>query len=135
MLNSHEAICRYLCSKFSKEEPGIFAILLFNKNYEFITFERLDRNKDNQHISHTEWLMQAARNRVLKYNAAYVVLAQNRPPREMEDVFADVLRAAGLNTILGAENVGFHDYINVWGKKTFSLARVGAIVKIRLDFI
>ena len=122
-LSNPALVKQYLLSRMSHLPNEVFAVLFLNNQHRIISYEELFFGTINSASVHPRVVAQ----RVLKLNAAAVILAHNHPSAVAEASIADIAITRSLNEVLKLLDVRLLDHFIVAGQHVISMAEQGKI--------
>ena len=118
-----EQVKRYLAIQLENAEQEIFAIMLLDNSHRLIRFEKLFYGTVNGAQVYPRVILQ----RVLKNNAAALILAHNHPSGVAEPSHADKQITNTINELVSLVDVRLLDHLVVGAGEVVSFAERGLI--------
>ncbi|MAY25525.1 MAG: DNA repair protein RadC [Polycyclovorans sp.] len=122
-MDSPEAVAAYLQAQLRDAEHEIFALLLLDSRHRVLAFEPISQGTINAATVHPREVVK----RVLKHNAAAVILAHNHPSGVAEPSAADRHLTSRLSEALKLIDVRVLDHLVIGDGTPYSFARAGLI--------
>ena len=122
-MDSPDAVAAYLQAQLRDAEHEIFALLLLDSRHRVLAFEPISQGTINAATVHPREVVK----RVLKHNAAAVILAHNHPSGVAEPSAADRHLTSRLSEALKLIDVRVLDHLVIGDGTPYSFARAGLI--------
>ncbi|WP_029889033.1 RadC family protein [Polycyclovorans algicola] len=122
-IDSPEAIAEYLQAQLRDAEHEIFALVMLDSRHRVLAFEPISHGTINAATVHPREVVK----RVLKHNAAAVILAHNHPSGVAEPSPSDRQLTARLSDALKLIDVRVLDHLVIGDGPPYSFARAGLL--------
>lgn len=121
VFNNPGQVKKYIQSHLSQRDNEVFAVLFMDNQHRMIIFEELFSGTINYSHVYPRVIIQ----RVIKLNAAAIILAHNHPSGHVEISRSDIEITQSLKTLLEAIDVRLLDHLVVASTEVISMAEKG----------